>query len=83
MPATDTDKVADWPWLTVTLAGAVDTVGGRIAGWTVSVKVWLVTMPLLAVIVTVKGEPVVSGAVPLSTPEIESRLAHDGRPVAE
>ena len=42
----------------------------------------MVAMPLLAVRVTVNGEPVVSGAVPLRTPETESRLAHEGNPVA-
>ena len=80
---TETEKVAFCPWFTVVLAGAVAIVGGRIAGRTVKVNVWFVTIPLFAESVTVIGEPVVSGAVPVRTPVAESRVAQLGKPVAE
>src|SRR5262249_30281713 len=78
-----TENVVDCPWFTVAFDGWLAIVTGRIAGVTVMVSVWVATTPLFAEIVTVKGEPVWSGGVPLSTPEVGLSDAHDGRFVAE
>src|SRR5688572_8655155 len=55
-------------------------VGG--AAVTVSVNVWVAVIGLFAEIVTVNGEPAVSGGVPVIWPVVGLIEAHDGRPVA-
>ena len=54
------------------------------AGCTIKVKVWVARdrVPLVAVRRMLKGAPVVSGGVPLSTPVVAFRLAQEGRPLA-
>ena len=51
---------------------------------TVRLKVWFAMgeTPLAAVNATVKGDPAAVGGVPLRRPVAESRLAHEGNPVA-
>jgi hypothetical protein len=59
-------------------------VGGYGVGFTVTVRFCTAFgfTPLAAVNVTVKGDPAVVNGVPLKTPVVAFRLAHDGKPVA-
>ena len=56
------------------------TEGG--AAVTLSVSVCVAEIPLLAVIVTVNGDPLVSGGVPVIWPVVALMDAHDGSPDA-
>src|SRR5579871_6264462 len=67
------------------MAGGGPFVMMGVLDWrTVMLKVWfaLGEAPLVAVNVTVKGDPAEVGGVPLRRPVAESRLAHEGKPVA-
>ena len=59
-------------------------VGGYGVGFTVMVRFCtaLGFTPLAAVTVIVKGDPVMLNGVPLKTPVVAFRLAHEGNPVA-
>ncbi len=80
VPVAVTVKLPNWVAVKVVVAALVMT-----GAWTtVSVKVCVAfgVAPLAAVKVMVNGDPVASGGVPLSTPVLGFRLAHEGRPVA-
>ena len=72
----------DVPMVNVLLAELVKVgaAGGAVA-CTFSVKSWVAfgRSPLLAVITTEYGAPLVLGGVPLSTPVVEFKVAHVGR----
>ena len=57
-------------------------IGGTINGTTVRANVCVTGVPFVAVIVIARGEPVVSGAVPLRTPVVALSVSQAGRPVA-
>ena len=81
MPVATTVNVAVWPRFSAPPTGCVVIAGATIAGLTVRTKVWFTATPLLAVSVRVMGEPAVSGAVPLRTPEVALSESHAGWPV--
>ena len=87
MPVAVTVNVAVAPELNAAPMGCVVMAGAMIAGVTVSRNGWLVVeltvLPLEAAMRIENGEPVVSGGVPLRTPEVEFSVAHEGSPVAE
>src|SRR5207253_3115856 len=83
LPVAVTVKVPALPavkvvWFALVMVGVVG------AGLTVNVKFCVASgkTPFAAVMVMAKGEPVVLGGVPLSTPVVGSRVAQPGKPVA-